>query len=109
MGKSLHDMGPCLRQWIEATLTGAELLKQISGCNAKLVSSIPSSGRIKSVCISVNEKGKLTGEGFGPNVDARSPAVLVKVVIALGLDCHFAPPLRNGVATYYHGALLVTH
>jgi hypothetical protein len=90
-------------------LTGAELLKQISGCNAKLVSSIPSSGRVKPVSISVNEEGKLTGEGFGPNVDAGSPAVLVKVVLALGLDCHFAPLVRNGAATYYHGALLVTH
>jgi hypothetical protein len=90
-------------------LQGQELLKQISGCNAKLVSGIPSSGRITPTSISVNEEGKLTGESYGPNVDAGSPAVLVKVVLALGLDCHFAPLMRNGAPTYYHGALLVTH
>jgi hypothetical protein len=90
-------------------LTGQALLKQISGCDAKLVSGIPASARIKPTSIAVNEEGKLTGEGYGPNVDAGSPAVLVKVVLALGLDCHFAPLMRNGAPTYYHGALLVTH
>jgi hypothetical protein len=90
-------------------LTGQELLKQISGCDAKLVFGMPTSGRAKPTSISVNEEGKLTGEGYGPNVDVGSPAVLVKVALALGLDCHFAPLMRNGVATYYHGALLVTH
>lgn len=90
-------------------LKGAELLKQISGCDTRLVSSVPSGERVRPVRISVNEEGKLTGEGFGPNVDAGTPAVLVTVRIALGLDCHFAPLVRNGVATYYHGALLVTH
>jgi hypothetical protein len=90
-------------------LTGQELLKQISGCDAKLVSDIPSSGRATPTSISVNEEGKLTGEGYGPNVDVGSPAVLVKVKIALGIDCHFAPFLRNGTPWYYHGALLVSH
>ena len=89
-------------------LTGRELLKQISGCHAKLVSGIPSSERVKLTSIAVNEEGKLTGEGYGPEVDAGSPAVLVKVVIGLGLDCRFAPLMRNGIPTYYHGALLVT-
>jgi hypothetical protein len=89
-------------------LTGEQLLKQISGCDAKLVSGIPSSGRITPTSIAVNEDGKLTGEGY-VNVDAGSPAVLVKVKLALGLDCHFAPLVRNGVVTYYHGALLVAH
>jgi hypothetical protein len=90
-------------------LTGQELLKQISGCDAKLVPEIPSSGRVTPTSISVNEEGKLTGEGYGPNVDVGFPAVLVKVKLALGLDCHFAPFLRNGTAWYYHGALLVAH
>jgi len=90
-------------------LTGQELLKQISGCDAKLVSDIASSGPAKPTSISVNEEGKLTGEGYGPNVDVGSPAVLVKVKLALGLECHFAPFLRNGTAWYYHGALLVAH
>lgn len=90
-------------------LTGQELLKQISGCDAKLVSDIPSSGRATPTGISVNEEGKLTGEGYGPNVDVGSPAVLVKVKLALGLDCHFSPLLRNGTPWYYHGALLVAH
>jgi len=90
-------------------LKGAELLKQISGCNAKLVSEPPKSGRVTPTSISVNEVGKLTGEGYGPNVDAGSPAVLVTPVRAMGLDCHFAPLIRNGTATYYHGDLLVAH
>lgn len=90
-------------------LTGQALLKQISGCDAKLVSEIPPSGRATPTDISVNEEGKLTGEGYGPNVDVGSPAVLVKVKLALGLDCHFAPFLRNGTPWYYHGALLVAH
>lgn len=89
------------------TLKGQELLKQIKGCDAKLVSATPTSGRVKSTSISVNENGKLTGEGYGPNVDVGSPAVLVKPNFSLGSDCHFAPLIRNGVATYYHGALLV--
>lgn len=91
------------------TLKGQDLLKQIKGCDAKLVSSIPASGRVTPTSISVNEEGKLTGEGYGPNVDVGSPAVLVRPNLALGLDCHFAPLVRNGVATYYHGALLVAH
>jgi len=90
-------------------LKGSELLKQISGCDAKLVSTIPSSGRVKPTKVSVNEDGKLTGESFGPDLDAGSPAVLVKVRMALGLECHFAPLVRNGAVTYYHGVLLVTH
>lgn len=90
-------------------LTGQELLKQISGCNAKLVSEIPKSRRVTPTSIAVNEEGKLTGEGYGPQVDAGSPAVLVTPVLAMGLDCHFAPLVRNGIVTYYHGALLVAH
>ena len=90
-------------------LTGQELLKQMSGCNAKLVSAMPTSGRITPTSIAVNEEGKLTGEGYGPKVDAGLPAVLVTPVLAMGLDCHFAPLVRNGVPTYYHGALLVAH
>ena len=90
-------------------LTGELLLKQISGCDAKLVSSPPTSGRITPTSISVNEQGKLTGEGYGPTIDPGSPAVLVTVARGLIFDCHFAPFLKNGVPWYYHGALLVAH
>lgn len=89
-------------------LTGAELLKQISGCNASLISADSTSSGFRAVKVSVNEDGKLTGEGYGPNLNAGSPAVLVKVRLALGLECHFAPLIRNGAVTYYHGVLLTT-
>lgn len=89
-------------------LRGEELLQQISGCDAKLVSAIPASG-VTPTHISVNEEGKLTGEGFGPTVDPGVPAVLITAHRAMGLECHFAPLTRNGVVTYYHGDLLVTH
>lgn len=92
-------------------LRGADLLKQIHGCNAKLVSAPPSGPNVTPTHISVNEQGKLTGEGFGPTVDAGTPAVVVTLPAgiphALGLDCQFAPLQRNGVITYYHGDLLV--
>jgi hypothetical protein len=86
-------------------LTGQALLAQISGCDAKLVSTLPPSATPTN--ISVNEDGKLTGEGYGPSVNPGSPAVLVKVRMAMGLECKFAPLLRNGAPIYYHGALLV--
>lgn len=47
-------------------LTGPELLRQISGCDARLVSALPTSGRVTPTSIAVNEEGKLTGEGYGP-------------------------------------------
>jgi hypothetical protein len=90
-------------------LRGEELLKQISGCDARLVSTIPTTGNIQATSIAVNEQGKLTGEGYGPQVDAGLPAVLVKPRSAMVIDCHFAPLVRNNVVTYYHGALLVAH
>jgi hypothetical protein len=80
---------------------GQDLLKHMSGCNAKLVSDIPSKGRITRTSIAV--------KGYGPDVDAGSPTVLVTVVNGLMLDCHFAPLLRNGAPTYYQDALLVAH
>lgn len=90
-------------------LRGEELLKQISGCDAKLVSAVPTTGRITPTHVSVNENGKLTGEGYGPTVDPGLPAVLVTPTRGLVFDCHFAPLVRNGVVTYYHGDLLVAH
>lgn len=94
-------------------LKGAELLSQIKGCNAKVMSDFPIDSSVTPTSISVNEDGKLTGEGFGPKVDAGNPAVVVFLPSgfphALGLDCHFAPLTRNGVVTYYHGDLLVVH
>jgi hypothetical protein len=90
-------------------LTGEALLKQISGCDAKLISSVPPNGSATPTNISVNEQGKLTGEGYGPTVDPGSPAVLVTVKMGLIFDCHFAPFLKDGVPWYYHGALLVAH
>jgi hypothetical protein len=94
-------------------LKGTELLSQIKGCKAKLISNFPIDASVTPTSISVNEAGKLTGEGFGPRVDAGNPAVVVFLPSgfphALGLDCHFAPLTRNGVVTYYHGDLLVVH
>jgi hypothetical protein len=98
-------------------LKGAELLSQIKGCKAKLVSDFPIDANVTRTHISVNEQGKLTGEGFGSKVDAGNPAVIVFLPStafpgpphALGLDCRFAPLTRNGVVTYYHGDLLVVH
>jgi hypothetical protein len=94
-------------------LRGSELLNQIKGCKATLVSDFAIDASVTPTHISVNEDGKLTGEGFGPKVDAGNPAVVVVLPSgfphALGMDCHFAPLTRNGSATYYHGDLLVVH
>jgi hypothetical protein len=80
-------------------LRGAELLKQIKGCDAKLVSDVQIGKDVTPTHISVNEEGKLTGEGYGPKVDAGNPAVVITLV----------PLTRNGVVTYYHGDLVVRH
>lgn len=96
-------------------LRGADLLKQIKGCDAKLVSDFPIDAHVTPTTISVNEEGKLTGEGYGPKVDAGNPAVAIFLAPnatsgpphGLIWDCRFAPLVRNGVVTYYHGALLV--
>jgi hypothetical protein len=85
-------------------LRGAELVKQISGCDAKLISPTSSTKGITPTRISVNEDGKLTGEGYGSQVDPGLPAVLITGML---FQCHFAPLVRNGVVTYYHGDLLV--
>lgn len=94
-------------------LKGSELLSQIKGCKVKLVSDFKVDANVTPTHISVNEQGKLTGEGFGPKVDAGNPAVVVFLPSgfphALGIDCHFAPLTRDGVVTYYHGDLLVVH
>jgi hypothetical protein len=82
------------------TLRGEELLKQISGCRTKLVTSV--SPGMTAIHVSVNEKGKLTGEGYGPKVDPGLPAVMIS---GRPVDCHFAPLVRNGVVTYFHGEL----
>ena len=96
-------------------LKGAELLKQIKGCNAKLVSDIRMDANVTPTRISVDEEGKLTGEGYGPQVDAGNPAVVITLPTytpsgpphGLIWDCRFAPLTKNGVVTYYHGDLLV--
>ncbi len=82
------------------TLRGEELLKQISGCSTRLVTSVPSG--MTAIHVSVNEEGKLTGEGYGPKVDPGLPAVTIS---GRPVDCHFAPLVRDGVVTYYHGDL----
>jgi hypothetical protein len=91
------------------TIRGEELLKQISGCHERLVKTIPPVGDVTATHISVNEGGKLTGEGYGPKVDAGLPAVLVTPPDGMLTQCHFKPLVRNGVVTYYHGELLVAH
>ncbi|CAN5669163.1 hypothetical protein BH10ACI4_BH10ACI4_34870 [soil metagenome] len=89
---------------------GEELLKQISGCPARLFVVDSSFARIAPTSVSVNEVGKLTGEGPLPaGVVAKSPAVLVSPANGMFADCHFAPLLVHGIATYYHGQLLVEH
>jgi len=96
-------------------LKGADLLKQIEGCNAKLVTDFPIDANVTPTHISVNEAGKLTGEAFGPNVDAGNPAVAIFLPsgvpsnrpLGLMFQCRFVPLTRNGVVTYYHGDLLV--
>lgn len=96
-------------------LRGVELLKQIKGCDAKLVSDLPIGAGVTPTHISVNEEGKLTGEGYGPKVEAGNPAVVIYLPANAGSgpphgliwDCRFMPLIRNGVVTYYHGDLLV--
>jgi hypothetical protein len=92
-------------------LKGAELLRQIKACNASLVSDIHLDATVSPTRISVDEEGELTGESFGPQVDAGTPAVVITlppgISHGLKLDCRFAPLTRNGVVTYYHGDLLV--
>ena len=92
-------------------LTGAELFKQIKGCNAKLISNFRVDTDVTPTRISVDEEGKLTGEGYGPQVDAGNPTVVITLPSGMphGLvsDCRFVPLTRNGVVTYYHGDLLV--
>ena len=98
-------------------LRGAELLKQIKGCDAKLVSDVQIGKDVTPTHISVNEEGKLTGEGYGPKVDAGNPAVVITLPASapferphgLTWDCSFMPLTRNGVVTYYHGDLVVRH
>lgn len=48
------------------------------------MSNVPSTGRITPTSIAVNEEAKLAGEGYGPNADTGTPAVLVKVHFTLG-------------------------
>ncbi len=96
-------------------LRGADLLKQIKGCKARLVNDFRPSESTRPTRISVNEQGKLTGESFGPTVDAGNPAVVVTIAgggptfppHGLMFDCHFSPLTVNGVVTYYHGVLIV--
>lgn len=85
---------------------GEELLRQTGGCNARLVTTVPASDQIVPTSISVNEVGKLTGEGYFPREAVKLPAVLVSPPNML-MDCHFAPLIRDGSAIYYHGQLLV--
>jgi hypothetical protein len=85
-------------------LRGEELIRQMSGCKATLVTAVPSEGDVSATHISVNEVGKLTGEGYGPQVNAGLPAVLIRGGL---MNCRFAPLVRNGIVTYYHGDLLV--
>ncbi len=56
--------------------------------------------------LSVNEVGKLTGEGYGRPLTSPTSAVVVNGSLR---GCHFAPLLRNGIATCYHGEVLVAH
>jgi hypothetical protein len=98
-------------------LKGADLLKQIKGCDAKLVPTSSISAKSTATRIAINESGKLITEDYGSMVDPGDPAVAVflpRTVLpgsphGLVFDCRFTPLTRNGVVTTYHGDLLVVY
>ena len=77
-------------------LTLTQMKKQIYSCQEV---SRPAGSRTVIVKASVNEEGKLTGEGSVPNMAGTSP----KTAIESLRGCRFSPYLVKGKATYYHG------
>ncbi|ADW70640.1 hypothetical protein [Granulicella tundricola] len=80
-------------------LNDAQTRAQITGCEIPHAETGQPS-YLESV--SVNEQGKLTGEGFP---DANKPGFVSPTQFLDLESCHFAPHLVNGQPTYYHGLL----
>jgi hypothetical protein len=77
-------------------LTVEQMKKQMTGC--KMV-EMPRGTPTVIVKVSVNEAGKLTGEGSVPNMAGSAPVTAIESLYG----CSFLPYLVNGKATYYHG------
>ncbi len=80
-------------------ITGAQIDSQVSGCGYHpiLPAGLLPSGTTFKIRVSVNEKGKNTGESFPPGIPW-------SVISKTGLDtgnCRFKPYLVNGNPTYY--------
>ena len=102
---NLSDPYPVLR--------GGTLLKQIHGCDAKLIAQIPSTAIGTTTEVAIGVDGSLLTEHFGPEIDAGSPAVVIAATVNRlglpgGLDtCKFEPFKKDGVVTQYRGDLVV--
>ena len=81
------------------TLDDREMRTHISGCSVSEVKPGKPAYRIK---LSINEQGKLTGEGFP---DSNTPGYQSPTHFADFRSCRFSPLLVNGKPTYYHGIL----
>ncbi len=80
-------------------ITGAEIGSVASGCgyNPVLPAGLLPSGTTFKIRVSVNEKGKNTGESFPAGIEGDA-------VQRSGLhirNCHFKPYIVNGQPTYY--------
>jgi hypothetical protein len=63
------------------------------------MNEMPRGTPTRIVKVSVNEDGKLTGEGTVPNAVGSNPVAAIRSLEG----CSFLPYLINGKATYYHG------
>jgi TonB family protein len=81
-------------------ITGAEIEKVASGCgyNPTLPAGLLPSGASLKIRVSVNEAGKITGEGFPQGI----PSAAIQKAGLQTMNCRFKPYLVNGKATYYH-------
>ncbi len=81
-------------------LSVEEMQKQIKGCSTVEVAA---GAPITTTRVSVNEAGKLTGEGnFRPATAATKMTVLKTL-----MGCTFLPYSVDGKVTYYHGDVVV--
>jgi hypothetical protein len=80
-------------------ITGALIDSQASGCGYKpiLPGGLLPSGTTFKIRVSVNEKGKNTGESFPPGIPWD---VIRKTGLNTG-NCRFKPYLVNGQPIYY--------
>jgi hypothetical protein len=77
-------------------LTVDQMKKQMNGCE---MIEMPRGTPTRIVKVSVNEDGKLTGQGPMPNAVGSNPVTAIRSLNG----CSFLPYLVNGKATYYHG------